>query len=126
MFEKLVEHEGELESKTYSIAYKLGIDNSDPNCTVVMLAFQLGYNIEKFPENVMLAKVFRRFADEIEGSKLTPVNGGPAEQQSLPFTYEEDEEEHNAPKTIQRDQRFRFSPSTRSWGGLSATKLQKR
>jgi hypothetical protein len=92
MFEKLVEHEGELESKTYSVAYKLGVDNSDPNCTVVMLAFQLGYSIKKFPENVMLAKVFRRFADEIDSGNLIPVNGGPPVQQTLPFTYEEDNE----------------------------------
>ena len=99
MFEKLVEHEGELDSRMYSVSYKLGVDNSDPNCTVVMLAFQLAYNLTKFPENDMLAKVFRRFADEIEGSNLTPVNGSPAEQQSLPFTYEEDEKEDNAPKT---------------------------
>ena len=102
MFEKLVEYEGELESRTYSVAYKLGIDKTDPDLTVVMLAFQLGYNIAQFRENSILAKVFRRFADEIEESKLTLVNGGSAVQQSLPFTYEEDEEEEdNAPKTTQ-------------------------
>jgi hypothetical protein len=72
-----------------------------PADTVVMLAFQLEYNIAQFRENPVLAKVFRRFADEIEESKLTLVNGGSAVQQSLPFTYEEDEEEDNAPKTTQ-------------------------
>ena len=47
------------------------------------------------------AKLWPEFADEIEESKLTLVNGGSAVQQSLPFTYEEDEEEDNAPKTTQ-------------------------
>jgi len=97
--EKFVEYEGDLDSKIYGVSYKMGVDNSDPDLTVLMLAFQLGYNVEKFPGNVMLAKVFRRFADDIERSKLTPVNGGPAVQQSLAFAYEEDEEEDNTPKT---------------------------
>jgi hypothetical protein len=92
MFEKLVEYEGELQSRTYSVAYKLGIDNNNPDLTVLMLAFQLGYDIKRFPENLMLAKVFRRFADEIENKALTrvPPESGElenwAEQQTLPFT----------------------------------------
>jgi hypothetical protein len=112
--EQFVEYEGELESRIYSVAYKMGIDNNNPDLTVGMLAFQLGYNIKKFPENVMLAKVFRRFADEIENKALTRVPPESvelenwAEQASLPFDegetigHLEDEGENNDPKAATR------------------------
>ena len=97
--EKFVEYEGDLDSKIYGVAYKMGIDNNNPDLTVVMLAFQLGYNIKKFSENVMLAKVFRRFADELEGTiTLTKSQEEAFKQWSLPLTYE-DEEENNDPTT---------------------------
>jgi hypothetical protein len=108
--EQFVEYEGDLESGIYGVSYKMGIDKTDPDLTVVMLAFQLGYNIKKFPEHMMLAKVFRRLADEIENNALTRVPleavelGNWAEQQTLPFDegetigHLEDEGGNNDPK----------------------------
>ena len=117
--EQFVEYEGDLESGIYGVSYKMGIDKTDPDLTVVMLAFQLGYNIKKFPENVMLAKIFRRFADEIENKALTRVPPESvelenwAEQQTLPLKYDEgenighleDEGENNGPPTTRQRQR---------------------
>jgi hypothetical protein len=108
--EKFVEYEGDLESGIYGVSYKMGIDNTNADITVVMLAFQIGYNIEKFPEHMMLAKVFRRLADEIENKALTRVPQESvelekwAEQETLPFDegenvgHLEDEGENNDPK----------------------------
>jgi hypothetical protein len=70
---KFVEYEGTLESKEYEVGYKMGVDNNaHPDLTVVMLAFQVEFDTEKSKENDMLAKVFRRFADELEGKVKLP------------------------------------------------------
>jgi len=115
--EQFVEYEGDLESGIYGVSYKMGIDNNNPDLTVVMLAFQLGYNIKKFPEHMMLAKIFRRFADEIENKALTRVLPESvelkkwAEQATLPFDegenigHLEDEGENNGPPTTRQRQR---------------------
>ena len=100
MLEEIVEHEGELEGRTYSVAYKIGIDNSNADYTLVMLAFQLGYNIAKYPENIMLAKVFRRFADEVERKTLIPVKAEiSVRQQELSFIHEDKGENNDPPAT---------------------------
>jgi hypothetical protein len=89
--EKFVEYEGDLDSSMYGVSYKMGIDNNNKDLTVVMLAFQLGYDISSFTEREMLAKVFRRFANEIENKALTKVVPEAvelkkwAEQATLPF-----------------------------------------
>jgi hypothetical protein len=127
--EPFVEYEGDFESGIYGVSYKMGIDNSNADLTVLMLAFQLGYDIEKFPENVMLAEVFRRFADEIENKALTRVPpesaelGNWAEQETLPFDegenigHLEDEGENNDPKaaTGGHDQRNASVPIGLFW-----------
>jgi hypothetical protein len=65
-----------------------------------MLAFQLGYDIKKFPENVMISKIFRRLADEIEGGKLTAAKEEESpEQQGLPLSYEDEGENSDRPTT---------------------------